>query len=181
MTEDYRPHGVPSERRRRSSVKHECVYIVYCLFICTSASLLVTSLGPALSQHAYRTVLDLQMCLIAIQMCVWLRFWISRCVFDCGSGSPDVCLIAVLDLQMCVWLRFWISRCVFDCDPDVCLIAIQMCVWLRFWISRCVFDCGSGSPDVCLIAVLDLQMCVRLWFWISRCVFDCGSRSPDVC
>ncbi len=48
------------------------------------------------------------MCLIAVldlQMCVRLRFWISRCVFDCGSGSPDVCLIAVLDLQMCVRVR----------------------------------------------------------------------------
>ncbi len=45
-------------------------------------------------------------------------------MFDCGSGSPDVCLIVVLDLQMCV------------------------------------LDCGSRSPDVCLIAFLDLQMCV---------------------
>ncbi len=43
-------------------------------------------------------------------------------MFDCGSGSPDVCLIAV---------------------PN-----------------RDVFDCGSSSPDVCLIVVLDLQMCV---------------------
>ncbi len=55
------------------------------------------------------------MCLIAVldlQMCVRLRFWISRCVFDCGSISPDVCLIAVPDRDVCLIVVLDLQMCV---------------------------------------------------------------------
>ncbi len=41
----------------------------------------------------------------------------SRCVFDCGSRSPDVCLIAVPDRDVCliVVLDLQIKICLKSC------------------------------------------------------------------